>query len=154
MFRFNSKIEGQSGPLVTLVIGSLLFLLAMMVCTSCGDSRAYSGSGQRLIAQEDSINQAKALESMHLVSEHYKDLSESEVAVDNEGNTQPLFPVKVINSYGVTRLAWLTRTERAMFKAGDIIYCQLDDWDGKWITSPRDCKACARMVVQATPDSE
>lgn len=154
MFRFNSKIEGQAGPLVTLVIGSLLFLLAMMVCTSCGDSRAYSGSGQRLIAQEDSIAKAKALESIYLVAEHNRDMADASIAVDADGNTMPLFPVKVLNAYGVTRLAWLTRTERAMFKAGDIIYCQLDDWDGKWVTSQRDCKTCARMVVQATPESE
>lgn len=154
MSKFSSKIEGQTGPLVTLIIGSLLFLLAAMVCTSCGDSRSYSGSGQRLIAQGDSIAQAQALESIHLVSNHNKDMDDAQIAIDSDGNTQPLFPVKVLNSYGVTRLAWLTRTERAMFKPGDIIYCQLDDWDGKWITSPRDCKNCARMVVQATPESE
>lgn len=126
-----------------LIVFSVIMLT--ILCTSCGDSRAYSGSGQRLIAQEAHDDSVRM--------NYEKDVHA--IALDSNGDSMPLFPVKCVNRYGVARILWCSRVERAMYKAGDLVYAVLDDYDGKWVVATEMEREYSVMTISAVqPESE
>lgn len=142
--KINISKQDVIGGLITFAIVATI-MFATVFCTSCGDSRAYSGSGQRLISQEahDDSVRANYANDVHTI------------AMDVNGETMPLFPVKVLGRCGVVRILWCTRVERAMFKAGDLVYAVLDDYDGKWVVATEMEREYSVMTISAVqPESE
>lgn len=142
--KINISKQDVIGGLITFAIVATI-MFATVFCTSCGDSRAYSGSGQRLIAQEAHDDSVRM--------NYEKDIHT--IALDSNGDTMPLFPVKCVNRYGVARILWCSRVERAMYKAGDLVYAVLDDYDGKWVVATEMEREYSVMTISAVqPESE